>query len=134
MSGIAQWPVQQAAFAALSAAAAVTAFVSQRIYDAVPPQPTFPYIEIGETSAVPFDTKSWAGEDASILLHVWSQYRGRKECKQILDAIHATLHEAALTVSGHNFVLCRYQYSDVMRDPDGLTYHGVIRFRVLTHA
>jgi len=43
------------------------------------------------------------------------------------------LHKASLTVTGANHINTRFEYSDVVREQDGLTYHGVQRFRTILH-
>jgi len=135
MSGDSQWAVQQAIFAKLGADAAVKALIGDpaRIYDHIPDAPTFPYVGIGEAFSDQFDTKSWDGMDQDVVLHVWSRYRGKKEAKQIMGAIHDALNKQPLTVTGHNFVLCQFTFGQVFDDPDGLSRHGVARYRVVTH-
>ncbi len=136
MAGASEWSVQQAVYAALAASAALQALIGNpaRVYDHVPDNPAFPYVTLGDTVSGPFDTKSFAGRDQSVTLHAWSRYRGKKEVKQILTALHDALHEQPLTVAGHNFVLCRFEFADVFDDEDGLTRHGVSRFRIVTHS
>ncbi len=135
MAGDSQWAVQQAIFAALGASAALKALIGDpvRLYDHVPESPTFPYVVIGESFFGQWDTKSFDGMDQDIVLHVWSRYRGRKEAKQIMGAIHDALNKQSLTVTGHNFVLCQFTFGQVLDDPDGLTRHGIARYRVVTH-
>ena len=41
---------------------------------------------------------------------------------------------ASLSVSGHELVLIRQEFGATFLDPDGLTRHGVQRFRALTQA
>lgn len=135
MAGDSQWAVQQAIYAALTGNAALQALLGNpaRIYDHVPDTPVYPYVTLGETFAGDFDTKSFDGMDQDVVLHVWSRYRGKKEAKQILGAIHDVLNKQPLSVTGQNFVLCQFTFGQVFDDPDGLTRHGVARYRVLTH-
>lgn len=134
MPGSSLWAVQQAVHAALVADAGVQALVGTRVHDHVPDAPTFPYLVVGESVAAPFDTKSWNGLDHDATVHAWSRHRGQKEAKQMLDAVHACLHAAAFAVAGHGLVLCRLAFVQVFDDPDGLTRHGVARYRIVTHA
>lgn len=135
MSGDSQWAVQQAIFTALGASAALKALIGDpvRLYDHVPDTPVFPYVVLGESFSGQWDTKSFDGMDQDVVLHTWSRYRGRKEAKQIQGAIHDALNKQTLTVTGHSCVLCQFTFGQVFDDPDGLTRHGVQRFRVLTH-
>lgn len=126
------WATQTAIYSALTGAAAVTALVSTRVYDEVQQNATFPYIEIGEAVGEDWGTKTRHGLDQSISIHIWSRYAGMKEAKQIANAIHDALHDATLTISGHDAILCRFEFGEFLLDPDGLTRHGIVRYRVVT--
>lgn len=136
MAGFNSWPLQQALFARLGADTGVQALIGNpvRLYDHVPQNPTFPYVTLGEEFSTDWGAKGLAGQDVDLILHAWSRYRGKAQAKQILGAIHTCLHEADFAVSGANLVLCRFAFSDVIDDPDGLTRHGIIRFRIVLHA
>lgn len=125
------WELQQAVFTRLGAVAAVTALVSTRIYDNAPQSAVFPYIVVGDDTAIPADTHSTKGSDNTITVHSWSRYRGRKEIKQIQQAVYDALHQHALVVSGAATVNCGWEYAESFLDADGLTRHGVQRFRVI---
>ena len=56
---------------------------------------------------------------------------GAKETKNIMDRIHDLLHDSSLSVTGFNLVNLRFEFSDILRDPDGVTRHGVMRFRAI---
>ena len=49
-----------------------------------------------------------------------------------VDAIVDAIDKATLTVTDHTLVQLRFEFSDTMPDPDGLTRHGVQRFKVMT--
>ncbi len=131
-----QWPLQQALHAALSGDAALQAFLGDpaQVFDQVPQDSAFPYLVIGEDTTGPFDTKTEAGMEHRLTIHSWSRYRGLKETKQLMAAVTATLDGASLSVSGHDLVLIRHEFGATFLDPDGLTRHGVQRFRALTQA
>lgn len=93
----------------------------------------FPYVTIGEDTAAEFDTDDIDGQETTLTLHAWSRQRGRKEVKQILDALYAALHDAALTVEGSHALFCYWEFSEALPvDDDGITQHGVTRFRIVT--
>lgn len=124
------WALQQAVYTRLTGYGDLTALIDA-VYDHVPQNPTFPYVQIGDETAVPFDTHDSIGSEATITIHSWSRYRGKKETKQIQREIYNALHRHALSVSGVTTVDCQWEFADSFIDDDGLTRHGVQRFRVI---
>ena len=51
-----------------------------------------------------------------------------------MEAIQAVLHDAALPSTAMRSINLRFETADAGRDPDGITWHGVLRFRALTEA
>ena len=51
-----------------------------------------------------------------------------------MDAVEGALNDAALTLDGHALVNLRFEFAETRRDPDGITYHGVVRFMAVTEA
>lgn len=133
MAGDAQFAVQDAIHDALVAASAVTTLVgTDNVHDHTDAGTTYPYIVIGEVAAVPFDVKGTDGMDQTVQIDTWSRYRGSKEAKDIMRAVYQTLHRASLTIAGQDLVQIRWTFSDIDRDPDGLTRHGIQQFQVIT--
>ncbi len=65
-------------------------------------------------------------------LHVWSRNEGFVETKRIGDAIERSLHLASLSVAGSRVVEIAFEQANYIKDPDGITRHGIITFRALT--
>ena len=65
-----------------------------------------------------------------LTIHAWSQYAGSKEASAIMGRMGDLLDEITLTVSGAVAMLCEVEMSQVLRDPDGVTRHGVMQLRV----
>ena len=99
------------------------------IYDFVPENTAFPYVKIGDQTMVDDGTKTKKGTDFTLIIHTFSRYRGSKEIKEIMSLVYDVLHESSLSVSGvmNNM---RFEFSDIIKENDGLTTHGVQRFRV----
>ena len=110
------------------------------VYDDVPtdinglPAVTYPYVVVGEDTHVPWDTDDSTGSESTITVHIWSRQRGKKETKHIQGLIYEALNRYEMTVTGYHLVTMEWDYSDSVRDPDGLTYHGTSRFRTLVEA
>lgn len=108
------------------------------IYD-IPPQQQisedpskFPYVVIGDDTAAEFDTDDRNGQETTVTLHVWSRYRGKKEVKQIIDALYTALHTLQLSIQGQHTVFCYWEFAESVPEPDVLLQHGVTRFRIVT--
>ncbi len=128
--------VQGAIYGALSTNAELLALV-KGVYDAQPRPLTgsdalqFPYVTIGEDTHSDWSTDTESGDSATITVHTWSRYNGRKEEKTIQSAIYAALHRQALTVAGYALVSIDWVSSDSLIDADGETRHGVQTFRII---
>jgi hypothetical protein len=116
--------LQGAVYAALSTALAPT-----KVYDDPPQGCAFPYVVVGEDACTDASSKIEEGEDIDLTVHAWSRYQGKKQAREIIAAIKDALHGQPLTVAGWGLVLARFEFSTVFPDPDGLTMHGVARFR-----
>ena len=125
--------LQQAIFTALDGATindadgnAITG-----VFDDVPENTAYPYVVIGEETATNIDTKDKEAHEHTLTIHVWSQYRGRKEIKNIMSSVYTTLHNASITVSGASLVNIRHEFENTLTEADGITRHGVMRFRIV---
>lgn len=128
---VGQFALQSAIYSALNVSA-ITTTLSCGVYDEVIEGNSYPFITLGEETVTDYSTKNLVGAETTVNIHIWSRYKGSKETKQIMDKVHDLLHDVSLTVSGVNLINLRFEFSDIMRDPDGITRHGVMRFRAIT--
>lgn len=124
--------LQSALLTALKADATLAAIVDTRVYDNVPQKTDYPYVAIGDDTFGDLGSHTFKGMEITVNIHCWSQYAGRKQVKQMMEAIYDLLHEGTLTLSGHTVVFSRFEFAETMKDPDGVTHHGIQRFRVIT--
>jgi hypothetical protein len=89
----------------------------------------FPCITIGESYMVPWDTDTEKGVEARLMIHVWSRASHHLECKAIQDAVSEIFHRDTIAIGG--FVGCDLLQQSALRDPDGVTIHGVQEFRII---
>ena len=129
---VGQFELQTAIYSALSGDSNLTSTLGASVFDEVPDQSSYPFVALVEETVVEYDTKDLDGASHTINIHVWSKYKGAKQTKQIMDRIHTLLHDSSLSVSGFNLIRMQFEFSDIMRDPDGVTRHGVMRFRAIT--
>ena len=125
--------VQTAVYNALNGNSSLTSAVTG-IYDFVPEDTSFPYVKVGDQTMVDDGTKDKKGSDFTLMVHTFSRYRGSKEIKEIMSLVYDILHESSLTISGAMNNM-RFEFSDIIKESDGLTTHGVQRFKtfVLTN-
>lgn len=98
------------------------------VYDAVPQVAQMPYVTIGEDTAIDWSTKLESGQEVTHTLHIWSDYDGAMEAKQIADKVIQAITSQALELHGFYLVIAMLDMTEVIRDPDGYR-HAVIRFR-----
>lgn len=102
------------------------------VYDDVPQNAPAHYVVIGEDTHVPYDTDDSVGSESTITIHQWSKsHRGKAEVKATQGLIYSALNRHELTIEDHHLVTLEFEYSESMLDPDGLTRHGVVRYRAL---
>lgn len=115
----------------------VNAVVGQRIYDEVPPNPTFPYISLGDNQ-VNGDVTEWPecidGVEIFWQLDGWARDPTFPMTKKISKAVVAALHDQPLTVTGYSVIVCQLETSNYLHDPDGITRHVAISFRFVIQA
>jgi len=126
------WNVQKAIYAALTGDAPLMALV-EGVYDHVPQSSDFEFVVIGDDESSDFDDDREAGFDTVATVHVWTRlHRGRKVLKDIQAEVHRVLHRNLLSVTAANTVETFIELTDSFLEPDGVTYHGVQRCRIIT--
>ena len=124
--------VQKAIFSTLSADSSLDSLVgNNKILDDVPQGTNYPYVQIGEETSIDAGLKDKEAQEYTLTIHIWSRYRGNKETKEIAERIYTLLHNGAISVTGASLANIRNEYFTVLIDDDGLTRHGVMRFRAI---
>ena len=100
------------------------------VHDEVPENAPFPYVVVGDVTEVPDDAHDRQGLTTTIILHIWSRYRGFKQALEILGHVDRVLDREPLTVSGFEDVSIAREFSQTLRDPDPEIRHIPVRFRV----
>ena len=127
-------PLQEELYGILIGDSTLTTLLGgNKIYDFIPDNEAFPYIHLGETTADDRGAQDHDGYTIFSTFDVWSRPsdRGKAEALTIMSRIRQLIHNADINVSGYTNVSCRYENSTVLVDPDCVTYHGIIRFRIL---
>lgn len=110
--------------------------ITASVYDDVPylpegmPRNNFPYVVIGDDDTSAWDTDDTLGKEIDLNIDIWSRTAGFKQTKAIMGEIYDILNRGALTKTGYNIVDCLCTESQALRDPDGITRHGVMVFKL----
>ena len=142
MSGYAAFEIQQAIDVVLSGDATLLGLLGNGS-DSILDNPhiieqsklVFPILVYSSIELSPFDTKTFEGTDASILLTAYSRSSDKQETASILFQVHSLLNHTTLAVTNNQFVLCRWDgLSDIVIDDsdEGVLFRGDIRFKVIT--
>lgn len=91
----------------------------------------FPFITVSDSIEREWDTDTEEGHTADLQIHIWSRAHHAIEAKQIADAVVNVLHRGTITIENHVLIGCDYMSRTVLRDPDGITRHGIVEFRIV---
>lgn len=133
------WELRDAVVDVLKAHVGLTALLAEdprfagvaAVYDHVPQSAEFPYVTIGTVSGDEHDADDISGQDLEVTVNAFSRYRGLKEIEQIGRQVDDALHRTTPTVTNAKVVTFHRETSEAVLDPDGLTRHGIQRYRVI---
>ena len=100
-----------------------------RIYDEAPQAPTFPFITLGQSAIRDWTRAAENGAEQRLTLHVWSPFGGKKHVQDIINAIRMTLDGRPLPLSSRDRMTLHHEFAEARLDPDGDSFHGIIRYR-----
>ena len=111
----------------------ITGETSYRVYDDHPEQPVYPYIILGGIRGTPWSDKSKPGQAVFATVDFWSQYAGKKEVAEMMDAVLGILTAAYpdLSAAGFHVVFQDLETYQIIIDIDGTTRHGILEMKYL---
>lgn len=122
-----------AIYAELSTNSALTALIgSDAVYDHVPPGAAAPFVVIGDETASDGGSDLTDAQEHTLTIHCWSEGASTLQVKRMQSAVRNALHDADLAMDDGICVNIRCEFKEIMRDPDGVSWHGVMRFRAMT--
>lgn len=96
--------VQTAVMAVVAADGVLAGVVPGGVWDYVPEEPVWPYLCLESAEEVPADTMGDGagsqGRIVTLVFTVFSNYQGRLEQFQVIDALVRLLRETRLTIAG----------------------------------
>ena len=125
--------LQKSVFAKL-VAASITEYAGDAItgvFDDVPTDTAYPYVVIGDETATNISAKDKYFHEHTLTILIWSQYRGNRDIKEIMEQVYAALNDVSYTVSGASGVNLKHEFQTTLTEGDGITRHGVMRFRAV---
>ena len=122
------FPLQEAIFSRLNGDSTLGDLITG-VFDGVPDDTALPVVVIGPSTTSDDGSKTLDARDYIFNVDVFSDYRGMKEAKNILQRVYTLLHEVDVSVSGANLIDLRCEFSSEVLENDGVTRHGVMRFR-----
>ena len=106
---------------------------NNKIFDNVPQDTTYPYVLLGNITALNRGTKTLDGNDYVLDIDVWSTYRGKKEISEAMERIYELLHDTTYSVSGADMVVSQVRNTITLVENDGITRHGVLTLSVIVY-
>jgi hypothetical protein len=101
-----------------------------RVYDMPPPNPMFPFVTVGIVDG----TEDYISECAidweiSGEVHIWAREPGYVQGKGIAVTCYNALSDHRPDFPGFRVGWFAFRNQRWLRDPDGLTSHGVLEYR-----
>jgi hypothetical protein len=126
--GYHSFDLQSALYSTLSGDSTLdTLLGNNKIFDTVAPQGTaYPYVIIGTEQTREAGTKSTDGNIYNLDIEVWSQYRGQKEIKEVMERLYNIFNNSTISVSGADSVMSYVVSGLTLVEPDGITRHGIV--------
>ena len=133
MAASESWSLRQGIYQALAGNSQVTGLLGGvNIFDDAPVNASYPYLTFGQTTECDWSTGSENGAEHTITLHVWSGADGKTETQAIIETIRAALRVSPIAVDNQHLVNLRHVFSEARHDKLRETYHGIVRYKVVT--
>ena len=104
------------------------------VFDAPPAGTPLPYVTVTGPAVAAAHPVASLRSDLFFYLTVWSTYRGRKEVAELIDRLHAALHDSRPSLTGGGVAIHAWvTRQDIARDADEMTFQGSMTLRVLVN-
>tara|TARA_R100000329_G_scaffold118352_1_gene97449 strand:+ start:214 stop:621 length:408 start_codon:yes stop_codon:yes gene_type:complete len=133
--GFHSFDLQSAIFSTLSGDSSLDSKIGDnKIFDTVAPQDTaYPYVVIGTETSREVNTKDRSGRVYNVDIDVWSQYRGQKETKEIMEILISLLDNTTISVAGATSIVSQVVNAVTLVEGDGITRHGIVNVDFLIY-
>lgn len=89
-----------------------------------------PYVVISDVQLNNEDNDCGFRFGGVINVHTWSDSRDMSIVGSLQKSVYDALHHYELPMDGYTIVDLNQEYSNVLLDPDGISTHGIQRFRI----
>lgn len=120
-------PLQRAIVARLESDPLLNEIITG-VYDEIESGAKLPYVQIGDDTVNPYDTKTSYGEDVTLTLHCYAHGPGKTKAKQIMNVVLQAITATPLELEGFTMQGIEREFLEVYQDEKA--YHGICRFRV----
>ena len=90
----------------------------------------YPYVVMLDLAMDNADNDAEFAFDGVFNVHSWSDQRNMDVIGAIQKAVYDALHHAEFTMADYSLVDIHQEFSTILHDPDGITMHGVQRYRI----
>jgi hypothetical protein len=97
-----------------------------KIFDNIPQDTSYPYVQIGLETTRDVGLKTLDGVVYNVDIEVWSQYRGQKEIKEIMERLYNLFNNSTISVSGASSIMSYVINTTTLLEADGITRHGIV--------
>jgi Protein of unknown function (DUF3168) len=133
MAEVGSWALQRGVYQALTGSLDLTRLLGGvRVYDHAPQSAPYPFITLGQSVIRDWSTGTEDSAEYNLTFHIWSRSGGKKQVHEIIETIKDVLPDQPLMLPDHHLINLRHEFSEARLDPDGDTFHGVVRYRVVT--
>lgn len=91
----------------------------------------YPYVVVYDIDLNSDNNDVTLAFDGVINIHTWSDKRDISVIGDIMKEVYNTLNRADFSIDGYVLIDIMQENEIVLRDPDGITLHGVQRFRII---
>lgn len=139
LSGSPLSAIQQAMYFILSNDLRLREQTNNAIFDFVPNNYRYPYVQLGEFTSTDFSTFTNYGEEVIATLHVFCRNeqiqggpQGSRQAQEIMYTVNRLLANKVFPIGDeYSSAGCFFDSSHVLMESDGITWHGILKYRIL---
>ena len=94
----------------------------------------YPYVVVYDIDLSNDDNDATLAFDGVINIHTWTDDRNISTVGNIMQAVYNALNRIDFAMNGYSLIDLTQENETVLRDPDGITLHGVQRLRIILQA